>query len=70
MITTHAYYLVAYPHPTVLPTRRIKRLKLDSDAVGTELLGLLRDSYPDHSGDLDNVTLWKVSRSTVAQSPP
>jgi len=70
MITTHAYYHVAYPHSTVHPTGRIKQLKLNPDAVGKDLLGLLKDAYPDHSGDLDDVTLWKVSHSTGAQIPP
>jgi len=70
MITAHAYYLVAYPHPAIPPARRIRRLKLNLDAVGTEIVGLLKDACPDHSGDLDNVTLWKVSSPTVAQFPP
>jgi len=68
--TTHAHYLVAYPHYTIPPRKRIKRLGLDSDAVGTELLRLLRDAHPDHAVDLDNATFWKVSRSTVARFPP
>ena len=70
MITTPAYYLVAYPHSTIHPTKRIKRFKLDPDAVGKDLLGLLKDAYPEHSGDLDDVTLWKVSRLFRAQIPP
>jgi len=70
MTSTHAYYLVAYPHPTASMARRIKRLELGSDAVRKDIVALLKDSYPDHSGDLNDATLWKVSRSTEAQSSP
>lgn len=70
MIPTHAYCLVAYPHSTVHPTRRIKRLKLGPDADGKDILGLLKDAYPDNSSDLDDATIWKVSRPTESQFPP
>ena len=65
MITTHAY-LVAYPNPTIPLHMRAKRLDIDSDADGKELLGLLRSAYPGYSGDLEHATLWKVNRATVA----
>jgi hypothetical protein len=65
------YYLIAYPHPTVSPAERIERLELDAETDGKTLLGLLRDVYPDHSGDLTvkGTTLRKVSRPSVAQLP-
>jgi hypothetical protein len=64
MTTTHAYYLLAYHHPSIRPLDRIERLKLDSDADGREMvLALPKDD------DLKDATIWKVSRLAVAQLP-
>ena len=63
-------YIVAYPHPTIPPRKRVQPLKLDLDARGEDLLMLLKDKFPDHRDDLEDATLWKAGRSTVAQLPP
>ena len=71
MTTMRAYYLVAYPHTSIRPLDHIERLKLDSDADRETVLGRPgpRDSYPDHSEDSEDATIWKVSRLAVAQLP-
>ena len=70
MTTNYAYYNVAYPHPSVPEGKRVRRIKLDSEASGETLFELVRSKYPEHSSDLESATLWKASRSTVAQLPP
>lgn len=44
MTTTHAYYLVAYPNPSVPPRKRVQQLKVDVESDGgviLEKLGML-----------------------------
>jgi hypothetical protein len=67
---TVAAYIVVYPHPSIPPVERIQRLELESGDDGKQLLELLRGIFPDHSSDLKDATLWKVSRSSAAQLPP
>ena len=64
---TTKFYIVIYPHPGVPPRHRIERLEIGSEVDGKGLLGKLCDIYPDQHDDLKDGTLWKASRSTVAQ---
>ena len=58
-------YLVAYPHPSVTPLYRVKRFNLDQSKTDVEtLLGLLKNSYPDHTDDLNDAILRKVRSFT------
>lgn len=71
MTTEDTHYLVAYPHPSISPPgERIQRFELASNTDGKALLGMIRDAFPNHSSDLKHGTLWKVSRSPVAQLLP
>ena len=67
---TTKFYIIVLPHPEVPPRRRILRFRLESEAGGDTVLERLCDTYPDQRDDLKDATLWKVSRSTVAQLPP
>jgi len=62
-------YIVAYPHPAIRPTERIKRLELGSETTGKSVHGLFYFLYPGHDDDVMGATLRKVGRSTVAQLP-
>jgi hypothetical protein len=62
-------YLVAYPHPDIVPSYSIQPLKLVPQTSGKELLEALAAVFPEHSDDLKarETTIWKVSRSPAAQ---
>jgi len=67
---TTKFYIVSYPHPEVSPGYRTLPLELDPGAFGFTVLQQLRDIHPDQRDDLNlNATLWKASRSTMAQIP-
>jgi len=66
---TTTTYIVAYPHPEVSRHKLIKRLRCGSDDDGDTLIDRLCDIYPGHRDDLKEATLWKVSRSIMAQLP-
>ena len=65
------YYLVAYPHPSIPPNASVLPFKLVSKTFKSGLLEKLADRYPKHSPDLKDrgTTIWKASRSSVAQIP-
>ena len=63
-------YVVAYPHPEVPPEKRIRPFRANSAFHGTTLLERLGDLYLNHRGNLEDATLWKASRPTVAKLPP
>jgi len=70
-MTTETCYIVAYPHPKVLRQTRI----LPFEGEGGKFLGAalhkdICDAYPDLRDDLRLATLWKASRSTMAQLSP
>ena len=67
---TTMIYIVAYLHPEVPPSKRIQQLTLDSKADWDAVIEWLRNTYPNHQDDLEDATLWKVSRSTTTQLPP
>lgn len=69
MTATHSHYLVAYPHPSIPPTERIRPYRVGPEFKG-ELLKEIRAAYPQYSDDLKGATLWKVSCLTVVQLPP
>lgn len=68
--TTTITYVVAHPHPEVPPEKRVRPFRADSAFYGTTLLERLGDAYLNHRGDLEDGTLWKASRPTVAKLPP
>jgi len=63
-------YIIAYPHPAIRPTERIKRVELELETAGKSVLWLFQHLYPGRGDDLMGATLRKVGRSTVAQLPP
>jgi len=65
MTTTRAYYLVAYPHPSITPHERVHRFKVDVESDGKTILGKLWDVYSGHSDDLKKASLRKINRSSM-----
>lgn len=68
--TTTMSYVVLYPHPSISAKDRLTLLTIPQGAGGVERLDGLARVYPGLSADLEKATLWKASRTSMAQLPP